>query len=89
MWRVEYAPVAADQMRKLDRTIARRVRRYMDAVIASGQPRARGQGLSGRLAGYWRYRIGDYRVIAEIQDGRLVVLALDLGHRSEIYRHAD
>jgi len=48
-------------------------------------PRARGKGLSGDLAGYWRYRIGDYRVIAEIQDSRFVVIAVTVAHRSDVY----
>ena len=86
MWSLLYDDRAADQMRRLDKAIARRVRGYMDAVLASGDPRSRGHGLSGPLSGYWRYRIGDYRLIAAIEDDRLVVLALEIGHRSEVYK---
>jgi len=86
MWRLVYAKLAADAMRKLDKEMARRIRTYMDDVLGSGDPRSRGRGLSGPLAGYWRYRIGDYRVVAAIEDGQLTVIALDIDHRSVVYK---
>nr|WP_208382456.1 type II toxin-antitoxin system RelE/ParE family toxin [Microbacterium ulmi] len=71
--------------RKLDRPVLRRIRAYLDEVCELEDPRSRGTGLSADLAGYWRYRIGDYRVIVEIRDNVLVIVAVGLGHRSEIY----
>ena len=73
-------------MRHIDRAIARRVQSYMDGVLASDDPRSRGHALSGPLAGYWRYRIGDHRLIALIEDRRLIVIAVAIGHRSDVYR---
>jgi len=88
MWELRYADEATDQLLRLDRAIARRVSNYLVDTVATGDPRSRGRGLTGPLAGYWRYRVGDYRVIAQIEDARLVVLAVTEGHRSEVYREA-
>ncbi|CAN5488776.1 type II toxin-antitoxin system RelE/ParE family toxin [soil metagenome] len=71
--------------RKLDRQVLRRIKTYLDEVCELEDPRARGKGLTGDLVGYWRYRIGDYRVIVEIRDSVLVIVAIGLGHRSDIY----
>jgi mRNA interferase RelE/StbE len=71
--------------RKLDPQVLRRVKTYLDEVCELDDPRSRGKGLSGDLAGYWRYRIGDYRVLVEIRDEQLVIVAITLGHRSGIY----
>lgn len=64
----------------------RRVKVYLEAVCQLDDPRQRGKGLTGDRAGYWRYRIGDWRVIAEIREEELVIIAVGLGHRSTIYR---
>ena len=63
----------------------RRVKAYLDEVCELDDPRSRGKGLTGDLAGYWRHRIGDYRVLVEIRDHDLVVIAITPGHRSGIY----
>jgi mRNA interferase RelE/StbE len=75
--------------RKLDKESLRRIKRYLDEVVELEDPRDRdrGRGLTANLSTYWRYRIGDYRVIVEIRDDRLVVIAIGLGHRSAIYRN--
>ena len=86
MWALVFAEPAADAMRKLDRSVARRIKAYMAGVLESGDPRSRSRGLSGPLAGYWRYRVGDYRVIAAIEDEQLIVIALDIDHRAVIYK---
>lgn len=85
-WRIVPSTVFTRQMRKLDPPTAKRINDYLEGVVASGEPRSRGKRLEGDLGEYWRYRIGDYRVICEIQDRDLVVLALRIGHRSEVYR---
>ena len=85
MWTLKYSPNAADAMRRLDTAIAGRIKTYMDDVVLLVDPRARGRGLTGALAGYWRYRVGDYRIIATIEDDRLVVIAVHIGHRAEVY----
>ena len=84
-WRLEYDPDVVRWLRKTDPQVARCIRDALTAVVRTGDPRIRGKALTGRLAGLWRYRIGDYRVICDIQDSRLVVLALDVGNRDHVY----
>jgi mRNA interferase RelE/StbE len=86
-WTIEYADTAKKQLRKLDRVAARRVVDFMDErVAASDDPRGVGKALKGPLGDMWRYRVGDYRVICDIQDGMLTVLVLQIGNRREVYR---
>jgi mRNA interferase RelE/StbE len=86
-WTIEYAETAKTQLRKLDRPSARRIVDYMDERVATlDDPRSAGKPLSGALGGLWRYRIGDYRVICDLQDGQLRVLVVRIGNRREIYR---
>ena len=86
-WRVEFIPAAQRELGKLDRQAARRIGAYLQELVTScSDPRQRGQGLTANRTGLWRYRVGDYRVICEIQDGLLVVLVVRVSHRSEAYR---
>ena len=87
-WTISYTETATRQLRKLDRPAARRIVDYMDErVAASGDPRIAGKALTGNTSGtVWRYRVGDYRVICDIQDGALRVLVIQIGNRREIYR---
>lgn len=86
-WTVEVTPAAARQLRKLDPQATRRIGDYLREVVADGNdPRQRGKGLTANLAGLWRYRVGDYRVICEIEAARLVVLVVRISHRGEVYR---
>lgn len=86
-WRIEYSDLAGRKIAKLGRQEARRILDYMDHRIApSDDPRQFGKALVGELSGYWRYRVGDYRIVCELIDHRLVVLVVDVGHRREIYR---
>jgi mRNA interferase RelE/StbE len=85
-WTVEVSDYAEKQLRKLDKPIQKRLLDWLeDRIEGCKNPRHFGEPLRGEMAGLWRYRIGDYRVICEIQDQQLVVLALALGHRREIY----
>lgn len=84
-WRVEVDPSAARALRKLDRTIAARIVGYLEEA-AAGDPRARGKVLVGELGDFWRYRVGDWRVICRIEDARLIVPVIEVGHRREVYR---
>ena len=86
-WRLETSVEFDRAVRRLDRESLRRIKRYLDEVLDLENPRDRGRGLTANLSSYWRYRIGDYRVIVEIRDETLVVIAIGLGHRSEIYRN--
>lgn len=85
-WRLETTPDFDRAARKLDKPTLRRIKRYLDEIAELEDPRDRGRGLTAELSGYWRYRIGDFRVIVEIREDALVIIAIGLGHRSEIYR---
>lgn len=85
-WKIEYSDTALTQLEKLDRTIARRVLNYMEERVAgSGNPRRMGRKLTGPMGGLWRYRVGNYRVICDIQDGVVRVLVLRVGKRDRVY----
>ena len=86
-WTIEYAEAAKKQLRKLDKPAARRIVDFMDERVApSDDPRALGKAPKGSLGELWRYRVGDYRVLCDIQDGVLTVLVLQVGNRREVYR---
>jgi mRNA interferase RelE/StbE len=87
-WRVEVAPRAVRTLAGLDRAARVRVRRFLSERLETDadDPRHLGRPLSGPWAGLWRYRVGDYRLIRRIDDGRSVVLVLEIGHRREVYR---
>jgi mRNA interferase RelE/StbE len=87
IWRLETSVEFDRAARRLDKESLRRIKRYLGDVVELENPRDRGRGLTENLSNYWRYRIGDYRVIVEIRDEALVVIAIGLGHRSEIYRN--
>jgi mRNA interferase RelE/StbE len=82
---VEYRETVRKQLRKLDRSIAKRIVDYLDEAGALDDPRSRGKGLIGDRTGIWRYRVGDYRVLCELRDSELVILALEVGHRRSVY----
>ena len=86
LWRVEFDRAAARELRKLGAQAHRDILGYLRERIAGpDDPRRFGHSLSGDLKGLWRYRIGDYRIVASIEDGRFVVLVVTVGHRREIY----
>ncbi len=85
-WRLETTAEFDRALRKLDKPVVGRVRAYLEELAELHDPRDRGRGLSANRAGYWRYRIGDYRIVAQIIDERVVFIALSIAHRPEIYR---
>lgn len=85
-WRLEYSDKALRQLRKMDAGQRAIVLSWMDKRIdGCDNPRAHGKGLTANRAGMWRYRVGDYRVLCEIRDDELTVLAIEVGHRSKVY----
>ena len=87
-WAVELSEGAARELDKFDPQHSRRILKFLrDRLARSEDPRKLGQALQGaRLGEFWKYRVGDFRLICKIQDERLVVLVLRVGHRREIYR---
>lgn len=87
-WRIEFTETAFRQLGKLDNTITSRITKFLRTRVAPlANPRSVGQALKGeRLGEFWKYRIGDYRLICKIEDDRLLILIVSVGHRREIYR---
>jgi mRNA interferase RelE/StbE len=85
-WRVEFDRDAARELRKLGHDAQRAILRYLRQRIATADnPRRFGRPLTGDLKGLWRYRVGDYRIVAAIEDDRFIILILTVGHRREVY----
>ena len=72
-------------MLKADPNLRKRIIKGLEAIQALEDPRTVGKALTGELRGFWRYRIGDYRVICELIDDALIILAVEVGHRRDIY----
>lgn len=87
-WRVELADSAAKQLRKLDPQIAKRILTFLrDRLAALDDPRSIGEALRGKEFGdFWKYRVGDWRIIADLDDGILLITVIRIGNRREVYR---
>lgn len=85
-YRVEFAKDALKELKKLDKHTASLIIGWVRKNLEGCEnPRAHGKGLTANRSGQWRYRVGDYRLLADIQDDKIVILILHVGHRSEIY----
>ena len=76
---------AQKQFKKLDSVTKRRLEKFFNEIETLENPRSRGKALVGNLAGLWRYRVGDYRLICHINDDELVILCLEIAHRNKVY----
>lgn len=86
-WTIEYAASVRKSVKKLDPQTRLRVRSFLDEKIAVlDNPRRIGKPLTGPLGGLWCYRLGDYRIVCEIRDKKLVILVVTIDHRREVYR---
>ena len=84
---VRYDEKALKQLKKMDRSVQRLIVNWIEKnLIDTENPRLHGKGLSGDKSGYWRYRVGDYRVIADIRDEEIIIVIVEIGNRREIYR---
>lgn len=88
VWQIELTETARKSLAKLDRQVAVRITTFLRERLAPlDDPRTIGQALAGsNLGAFWKYRVGDYRLICDLQDGIFRVLVVDVGHRGEIYR---
>ncbi|MBA4143723.1 MAG: type II toxin-antitoxin system RelE/ParE family toxin [Nitrosospira sp.] len=87
VWKIELTETAAKQLGKLDKSQAKRIREFLRDLAKLKDSRSKGKALMGpRLGDFWRYRIGDYRIICDIQDTRLCVLVIEIGIRGNVYR---
>ena len=85
-WQIKFDKDVQRAMRKLDKPIAKRILSKLREIAQLEDPRSAGKGLTGNLSGLWRYRVGDYRVVVDIEDDVLVVLVIGIDHRSRIYK---
>lgn len=87
-WRIEFDPAAEKELAKLGTPAARRILKFLvERVSALEDPRSVGEALKGaKLGELWKYRVGDYRIIADIQDGLVRILVVRIGHRREVYK---
>ena len=86
-WSIEFVPAVAKELKKLGRAEAARIIATLEIRIAIlDDPRSLGSALTAELGGLWRWRIGDYRVVARIEDERITILVVRIAHRREVYR---
>lgn len=86
-WTIEFDPAALKELRRLDKPVEERILKFLRERIAKlDDPRQIGARLQGTLSGFWKYRVGDYRLICSLKNERLVVLVLRVGHRREVYK---
>ena len=84
-WKIEFTPAAAKQLKKIGPDNGRRIIRFLRENVQA-DPYKKSKVLKGALRKFWRYRVGDFRVLARIERDRLVVLIVSVGHRRDVYR---
>lgn len=87
-WRIEIAESAAKQLKKLAKKNPRMIDKivaYLRELAMLDEPRDRGKALTANLSGLWRYRVEDFRIICQIDNGKLLITAVNIAHRSEVY----
>lgn len=86
-WILQFTVGARKELRKLTASNRQRVLKYLtQRVVTRPNPRSLGAALGGNRSGYWRYRVGDYRIIAELRENILTVLVVEVGNRRDVYR---
>ena len=86
-WRFEFEPRAFAELAKLDRVAQKRIVRFLEERVAGlPNPRELGKALTGEKAGFWRYRVGDYRIVCFLDDERRTVKVMRTSHRKDVYR---
>lgn len=88
VWKIEFTPEAQRNLDRLDKQVARRITKFIiDRIGTLEDPRSLGDALHGPdLKKYWKYRVGDYRVITKIEDERVSIVVIRIGNRREVYR---
>ena len=87
IYELKYEAKAVKQIKNLDPATRKLIKSWIEKnLLNTDNPRQHGKGLTGSLSQYWRYRVGDYRILAEINDTEIVIIIVEVGHRREIYR---
>jgi mRNA interferase RelE/StbE len=85
-WTIDFKETAFKQLSKLDKPVQNRIMTFLDNKVSRlHNPRQLGHQLMGNLSRFWRFRVGDYRLICSIKDNELTILVVEVGHRREIY----
>lgn len=85
-YEVVFTEKAKKQLKRLDRSVSKFIMAWIHKNLVNCEdPRVHGKGLTSNRSGQWRYRVGDYRIIADIQDKAVIILILEVGHRRDIY----
>ncbi len=84
--RVLYSDLSLKQLKKMGKSEAKRIINYMKEIERLDNPRVRGKALVENLKGFWRYRVGDWRVICDIVDEEIIIHVIEVGHRREVYK---
>ncbi len=84
-YKIDFAKKASDEFSKLDGSIKVQIGKFLNKLANRDNPRTLGEPLQANLSAFWKYRIGNYRLVAEIQDDNFIVLMLAVMHRKEVY----
>lgn len=88
LYDVKMSEQVKKQLKKLDKSIAKMLKIWIiKNLVDTSNPRLHGKALTGNLKGFWRYRVGDYRLIARIEDEKLIIFLLEVGHRKKVYKN--
>ncbi|HHF7346462.1 TPA: type II toxin-antitoxin system RelE/ParE family toxin [Legionella feeleii] len=85
-WTIKIGKKVEKQLSKLDKTIQTRILDFLAEIEKKDNPRVSGHSLKGELGEFWRYRVGDYRIICQIEDGEVTILVIKIAHRREAYK---
>jgi len=86
-WKIKYLKSIQKEIRKINKGEQKKIREYLEDRIANADdPRKFGKALKGTHSEFWRYRVGQYRIICEIDDSEIVILVIRIGHRKDVYR---
>lgn len=85
-WTIEFDKKASKELKALDKTAKKQIDKFLLKLMKSRNPRQFGESLKGTLGSFWRYRVGDYRLICDIADQVLTVLIIRVQHRKEVYK---
>lgn len=86
-WQIKFTETSDKQLRSLDKQVSKKLIKWLeDRILNCDNPRLWGNSLAGTKSGQWRYRVGDYRIICDIQDNVLIVKVVKIGHRKEVYK---
>jgi mRNA interferase RelE/StbE len=85
-WSINFNKKSEKELSKLDKQTQQKIVKFLYGLENNDNPRKSGRALKGDLGLFWRYRVGDYRIICQIEDETIMILVLSVGHRKEVYR---